>query len=680
MASAQQSTVQALAIRALSMPIGKGILTFSSRTPLPTEKFHVPGFSFLFRLKPQNTIIAVEKQFLTDTMTQWPLFHLGVAGALSISPESKEIDTSWIIFNKPSEPTSRHAGFLLGLGLNGHLKKLARWHLLNYLTPKHVMTSIALLLGLGISHLGSKDGKITKLLSVHVAAMLPPGAADLNIDVWIQTAGILALGFLYYGSRHRRTCQVLHSELSITGKSMAFSYSSSKPAELNRDEGYRISCGFALGLINIGKGPQLKSVDERAMIDRLCRITEGTRISENAAENMIVAIPGCIVALALMYLRTNDEGMARKLDVPQTAQLMEYVRPDLLFLRIVAKNLVLWDQIQPSLAWFHRQFPPHFQKGQSIVQGNDSDGLDVMCILVGACYVLGLRFAGTHNKKAKDIVLHHFDMLMKACTPRGHPYNVYLTVAMTFDDNVYRINCRFLQDALSISLACIMAGSGDLDVLRRLRRLHGRRPDEANYGNHMAAHMSIGLLFMSGGQYTIGNSPLATAALFISTYPKFPCSASDNTFHLQAFRHLWILAAEKRCLIPRSVETFQPVLVPIKLVLKSNVTIEVTAPCLLPDFNTIRSIETSGSEFQQISLDFVSRSSLLNRFRENPMIFVARNSIVTAFRTSFEQGLARVVKTDETNGRKKRSIAGAVQEYFQTSYIEDEHGTSEGRL
>ena len=157
------------------MPVGKGLLTFNSRTPLSTEKFHVAGFSFVFRLKPQNTVITVDKSFLTDSVTQWPLFHLGVAGALSISPESKDIDTSWIVFNKPNEPSSRHAGFLLGLGLNGHLKKIARWHLLNYLTTKHILTSVALLLGLGVSYLGTKDPKITKLLSVHVAAMLPPG-------------------------------------------------------------------------------------------------------------------------------------------------------------------------------------------------------------------------------------------------------------------------------------------------------------------------------------------------------------------------------------------------------------------------------------------------------------------------------------------------------------------------
>lgn len=401
------------------MPVGKGLLSFNSRTPLPTEKFHVPGFNFVFRMKPQNTIMTVDKSFLSDSTTQWPLFHLGVASALSISPEAKEIDTSWIVFNKPSEPTNRHAGFLLGLGLNGHLKKIARWHLLNYLTTKHVLTSVALLLGLGVSYIGTKDPKVTKLLSLHVAAMLPPGAADLKINVWIQTAGIMALGLVYYGSCHRRTSEVLLSELTVSAMSVSFSYSSSIPPELQRDESYRLACGLALGLINLGKGPDLRGNDERRMVDRLCRISEGLVISENAERNMIVAVPGCLAALAFIYLRTNNRAIAAKLDVPQTSQLIEYVRPDLLFLRTVAKNLVMWDSIEPSKSWISKQFPSGFLKGMKTVPALDSDALDVVGILSGACYVIGLRFAGTHNKMAKTCLLYHLDRLMSVCAVKG---------------------------------------------------------------------------------------------------------------------------------------------------------------------------------------------------------------------------------------------------------------------
>lgn len=254
---------------------------------------------------------------------------------------------------------------------------------------------------------------------------------------------------------------------------------------------------------------------------------------------------------------------------------------------------------------------------------------------------------------------------------------------MTYDETICRINLRAFQDGLCLALASVMAGSGDLDVLRRLRRLHGRRHDEANYGGHMAAHMAIGLLFMSGGQYTLGTSPLATAALFCATYPKFPATPADNSFHLQALRHLWILAADKRCLIPRSVDTFQPTLVPIRVSFKSAIDsgvskLDLVAPCLLPDLSKILSIETSSTEFQHVVLDFVARPSLLEHVRQSPLMFVVRSSITTAFRTSFEQGLARIVKSDNERDRNRPSIARAVQECLQIAYVEEELGTSEG--
>jgi anaphase-promoting complex subunit 1 len=254
---------------------------------------------------------------------------------------------------------------------------------------------------------------------------------------------------------------------------------------------------------------------------------------------------------------------------------------------------------------------------------------------------------------------------------------------MSYDETICRINLRAFQDAVAVALAAIMAGSGDLDVLRRLRRLHGRRSDEANYGGHMAAHMSIGLLFMSGGQYTLGTSPLATAALFCATYPKFPTSPSENGFHLQALRHLWTLAAEKRCLVPRSVDTFKPTLVPIKVILKPTSataasSISCTAPCLLPDLASISSIETAGTELQHVVLDFAARPNLLDHFRLNPMIFVLRSSIAAAYKTSFEQGLARVVKTDRSSSPHGSDIVRAVQDCLQIAYVEEESGASEG--
>ncbi len=44
-----------------------------------------------------------------------------------------------------------------------------------------------------------------------------------------------------------------------------------------------------------------------------------------------------------------------------------------------------------------------------------------------------------------------------------------------------------------------MSGSGDLHVMRVIRRLHVC-VGELTYGSHMAVHMALGLLFLGGGR------------------------------------------------------------------------------------------------------------------------------------------------------------------------------------
>lgn len=48
-----------------------------------------------------------------------------------------------------------HAGFLLALGLNGHLKQLDRMNLFDYLSKQHEMTRVAILLGLSATFRGT---------------------------------------------------------------------------------------------------------------------------------------------------------------------------------------------------------------------------------------------------------------------------------------------------------------------------------------------------------------------------------------------------------------------------------------------------------------------------------------------------------------------------------------------
>lgn len=72
---------------------------------------------------------------MPPNMTSWASFHNGVAAGLKIAPAS-QIDSAWIVYNKPkhAELANEYAGFLMALGLNGHLTKLATLNIHDYLT------------------------------------------------------------------------------------------------------------------------------------------------------------------------------------------------------------------------------------------------------------------------------------------------------------------------------------------------------------------------------------------------------------------------------------------------------------------------------------------------------------------------------------------------------------------
>ena len=58
-----------------------------------------------------------------------------------------------------------------------------------------------------------------------------------------------------------------------------------------------------------------------------------------------------------------------------------------------------------------------------------------------------------------------------------------------------RVLCLFKSRRLQV-----MAGTGNLDVLRIARQLRKRHSPDVPYGSHVAVHMAIGLLFLGAGR------------------------------------------------------------------------------------------------------------------------------------------------------------------------------------
>lgn len=639
---AQQELAKVVAMRTLSVCLGRGLLFYNARLPLLTDKIPVHGFTLSCVMKPTDTTVTADRAVFTEEKVSWAFFHAGVEAGLSISREAQGIESSWIFFNKPRDLTNRHAGFLLGLGLNGHLKSVPKWVTFKYLTPKHNMTSVGLLLGLSASHLGDMNVLVLKLLSVHLTCMLPYGSAELNLSPLAQTCGMMGIGLLYCKTQHRRMSEIMLSEMEKVDIE-----DSSNPVDPLRDEGYRLAAGFGLGYINLGMGKDLKGLRDMHLTERLLNLAISTkRLGESQIADKATA--GATMAVAIIFMKTDDQTLARKIDVPETVHQFDYVRPDHFLLRTLAKQLIMWSEIRPDHEWITSQMPSAFRhKAVSNIRYLTSEDLPFFNILTALCLSIGLRYAGSGSLEVRDILCSYLDNFIRLCR----------LSALNYDQKLARITVRNCQDVVALSAACVMAGTGDLVILRRLRLLHGRNDTETPYGSHLATHFAIGALFIGGGTCTFGTSNLATASLLCAFYPLFPTSVLDNKSHLQAFRHFWVLATERRCLIPRDIDTMSPLSVPI-VVVTTTTTIttpqpssspssdngpaathqlhHMTAPCLLPPLSTISAIHlTSDPDYWPVTLDFSSSggpspSQHLTAFQKHQSVFLKRRSAYDA--------------------------------------------------
>merc|ERR1712043_154244 len=107
---------------------------------------------------------------------------------------------------------------------------------------------------------------------------------------------------------------------------------------------------------------------------------------------------------------------------------------------------------------------------------------------------VGPRFAGSANEQAFTAL---YSMVKKILKLLSKPVLVEQAGKSSVE------NCL---SVVVLSLAMVMSGTGNLEVLRLCRYLRSRVGVQYNYvlyGSHMAISMSLGLLFLGGGRYTL---------------------------------------------------------------------------------------------------------------------------------------------------------------------------------
>ncbi|KAJ3688112.1 hypothetical protein LUZ61_017276 [Rhynchospora tenuis] len=616
----QQQKLWNLAQRTTALPFGRGAFTLSTTYTLLTEALGIPKLVLAGRLPAQqNATVNIDPNIrnITD-LCSWPEFHNGVAAGLRLAPFQGKMLRSWIQYNKPEEPSFTHAGLLFALGLHGHLKVLAATDAYRYLSEEHDVTSAGLLLGLAASNRGTMDPEISKTLNVHIPSRQP----EIELPTLLQVAALMGIGLLFEGSAHPLTMKMLLGEIGRR----------SSGENVLEWEGYAVAAGSALGLVALGQGTNAFSFAD-SFVDQLLlyigtkgfytekyanrtvptneQIRNSGPIIDGKQVNFYVTAPGATIALALIFLKTESEEIAKRLYIPTTHFDLQYVRPDFIMLRIIARSLIMWNRVQPSREWVESQVPEFIRvvisKSQDDSFNAEECEIEDVCqayvnIITGACFSLGLKYAGTKNGDVQEL-LYNYAIYFLNEMKHVNPSNTLL-LPKGLLQQVDRGTLELSVHLITLSLSVVMAGSGHLQTFRLLRYLRSRSSAEGhmNYGLQMAVSLATGFLFLGGGMQTFSSNNSAVAALLITLYPRLPSGPNDNRCHLQAFRHFYVIAAESRWIQTVDVDTGLPVYCPLEVTVqetdfyRETTYCEVT-PCILPERSVLKSVQVCGPRY-----------------------------------------------------------------------------------
>lgn len=214
-----------------------------------------------------------------------------------------------------------------------------------------------------------------------------------------------------------------------------------------------MSSGIALGMVNLGAGQELQAqLGDLNIEERLLRFIEGGKIMdlprsmlqanqnienqscssirEGNQVNVHITSSGGLFALCLIYIQSNNELIASKLQMPETFHQLEFVRPSFLLQKVLARNLILWDKIVATQEWIDSQVPSIVKSihendiaatEQKYAQQIGGECFDFATIalcnintLTGAILSLGYKYAGTANKDASQLITNFITKLKKA--------------------------------------------------------------------------------------------------------------------------------------------------------------------------------------------------------------------------------------------------------------------------
>lgn len=588
--------------------VARGAADFSTENTTLTEVVPIPDVilkcyakeNFMLVNYVHNPESPEDRSFMN-----WADFHNGVSAALKVSRRAlesldKESIRTWIDYQRTETSRYDHAGLLFGLGLQGLFECFTTGDIYSNFKTCNDARIIGTIFGLAIPRVFAKrvetEETILKAFNLHLEFnYLTP---EFRISRIIQSAALVAIG-IYHQSLSKK---------SFT-ETMLVQIAAAPINENNADrECYSLCAGFALGLLNLGKGSRIPSIRDVNLDERLFRYIEGGVVDDKPqprvwstsplfplqskgdfqASNVLesrqpaaaVIVPSALVALMLTHLKTNNKIISSRICIPATIFEINRANPFHVFLKVVAFNLIEWEAMVCSAEFVHNAVPHiiRFINENEYAQIHDKfqtnpnfAQLDYQIATMlyhyttaGSLFALCLKFAGTADAELKALVIAHLQAFRK----------------VPISDNVFAFDrgCKGQLDSytyyqllsiLCLALSVLMAGYCDVECFNLISaikmKLRAGKRIGGDYGFNMAFELAIGFLFLGNGSFTFGNGDFQVACLLMAVYPTFPSAINDNQHHLQTLRHLYVLAAEENLFNLVDVDTNQPVQLTVQI-------------------------------------------------------------------------------------------------------------------
>ena len=433
-------------LKILTLPLARGLLGLASQTTNSINRTSVKKLPLIAlegvaeKLTFEIQWSQVEDMYRDTTSTEitlhgsvrstfmfWAIFHNACSHGLALMPNARadpskiySIEYAKSLLNFFPSAVAQ-AGWLLALGLLGHLREIQLSDIYS-LTTSHGMRDaliVSILLGVAISSPRTGRTDLGEYIAMHIPGLeqrIPVTASNddtifrrpstpyqeslarsclpnIEYSSAIRQAAFVSLGVLHMGSCHDIYSATLLKEMGNT-----YEYQSGSP-------GYSLSAGIGIGFLWLGKGSLLTNsmknptvrrlleliphcegmgfYDEQQVFERVIgennefnyfaavarlsdlksRITARASLktlNETRTERKRMAIGACM-GLCGMFIHSNDSEPCSALFSALDSPLCEYLTPEQALVFSLCSHLIRWDEIGDDPTWCRSQILPVFQ-------------------------------------------------------------------------------------------------------------------------------------------------------------------------------------------------------------------------------------------------------------------------------------------------------------------------------